>query len=85
MFTHHLLLPHVGTSSADIVCSLAVPADLVHFTDDKDLLKEYILNDSGSVFTGCATAIGSKPWSYGQVGNAVFSARFRGSVSKLWA
>nr|KAG5707190.1 hypothetical protein BaRGS_017874 [Batillaria attramentaria] len=36
--------------------------DQVHFTDDKKLLKEYILNEAGTVFTGNSDRVGSRKW-----------------------
>lgn len=39
--------------------------DLVYMQDE-DLLKEYILNSQGSVYSGSSGSPGSRPWTYGQ-------------------
>ena len=39
--------------------------DLVH-TDDEVFLDEYVLNDTGIIYTGNSDQIGRKPWSFGQ-------------------
>ena len=43
-----------------------ISGDAVYFPN-KDLLAEYILNDSGCIFTGGYDQIAAKHWFYGQV------------------
>lgn len=40
--------------------------DLVYMREDH-LLKEYILNETGKIYSGSWNSISSKPWSFGQV------------------
>ncbi|KAK7497706.1 hypothetical protein BaRGS_00011101, partial [Batillaria attramentaria] len=51
-------------------------ADSVHFTEDKELLKEYILNESGTVFVGTASNMSSFTWSYGQFEEGILQISF---------
>ncbi|CAH1779163.1 unnamed protein product [Owenia fusiformis] len=41
------------------------PDDLV-FLDDENLRREYVLNDSGKIYSGTAKNIRPKPWNFGQ-------------------
>ncbi|KAK3086357.1 hypothetical protein FSP39_017356 [Pinctada imbricata] len=47
--------------------------DDVYF-DSRDLLEEYLLNDSGVIFNGNYKQIGAKPWFYGQFEDQVLEA-----------
>ncbi|CAG5134110.1 unnamed protein product, partial [Candidula unifasciata] len=39
--------------------------DLVYL-EDENLLNEYILNESGKIYTGSSTSISGRPWNFGQ-------------------
>ncbi|XP_045194819.2 hemocyte protein-glutamine gamma-glutamyltransferase-like [Mercenaria mercenaria] len=46
----------------------------VVFFPDKTMLSEYILNDSGCIFTGGYDQIAAKPWFYGQFESGILEA-----------
>ena len=43
-----------------------VSEDLVYL-DDEDLLDEYVMNESGKIYSGNYKQIGYKTWNFGQV------------------
>lgn len=45
---------------------IIISDDLV-FMNEQNLLKEYILNENGQIYSGNKTTITSKPWNFAQV------------------
>lgn len=46
---------------------LCLAADDAVYLPDEQLLKEYILNETGKIYIGNKTSIREKPWNFGQV------------------
>lgn len=51
-------------------------ADTVFFTEDQPLLKEYVLNEAGTVFVGTSSNMSSSAWIYGQFEKGILQTSF---------